>query len=66
MFDRLGIEHTTVEHPPFFTVAEGRPCHNKIPGLHGKNLFIEDRIGVIFVEQIWNDDYRPGEQPQLR
>jgi hypothetical protein len=34
MFDRLGIEYSTVEHPPFFTVEEGRPWHDKIPGLH--------------------------------
>jgi Ala-tRNA(Pro) deacylase len=49
MFDRLGIEYTTVEHPPFFTVAEGRPWHDKIPGLHGKNLFIKDRKGGIWL-----------------
>ena len=40
IFDRLGIEYSTVEHPPFFTVAEGRPGHDKIPGLPGKNLFM--------------------------
>ena len=49
MFDRLGIEYSTVEHPPFFTVAEGRPWHDKIPGLHGKNLFRKDRKGGIWL-----------------
>jgi Ala-tRNA(Pro) deacylase len=49
MLDQLGIEHSTVEHPPFFTVAEGRPWHDKIPGLHGKNLFIKDRKGGIWL-----------------
>ena len=49
MFDRLGIEYSTVEHPPFFTVEEGRPWHDKIPGLHGKNLFIKDRKGGIWL-----------------
>jgi Ala-tRNA(Pro) deacylase len=49
MFDRLGIEHSTVEHPPFFTVAEGRPWHDKIPGLHGKNLFLKDRKGGLWL-----------------
>jgi hypothetical protein len=34
---RLSIRH--------FAVEEGRPWHDKIPGLHGKNLFIEDRKG---------------------
>jgi Ala-tRNA(Pro) deacylase len=49
MFDRLGIEHSTVEHPPFFTVEEGRPWHSKIPGLHCKSLFIKDRKGGIWL-----------------
>jgi Ala-tRNA(Pro) deacylase len=49
LFDRLGIEHSTVEHPPIFTVEEGRPWHDRIPGLHGKNLFIKDRKGGIWL-----------------
>ena len=49
MFDRMGIEYSTIEHPPFFTVAEGRPWHDKIPGLHGKNLFLKDRKGGIWL-----------------
>ena len=43
LLDRLGIEHSTVKHPPIFTVEEGRPWHDLIPGLHCKNLFIKDR-----------------------
>jgi Ala-tRNA(Pro) deacylase len=46
--DNLGIEHSTVTHPPFFTVDEGRPWHDMIPGLHCKNLFIKDRKGGIW------------------
>ena len=49
MLDRLGIEHSTVEHPPFFTVADGRSWHHRIPGLHGKNLFLKDRKGGIWL-----------------
>jgi Ala-tRNA(Pro) deacylase len=49
LFDRLAIEHSTTEHPPFFTVEEGRPWHDRIPGLHGKNLFIKDRKGGIWL-----------------
>ncbi|HEY7579727.1 MAG TPA: prolyl-tRNA synthetase associated domain-containing protein [Acetobacteraceae bacterium] len=49
LFDRLAIEHSTVEHPPFFTVEEGRAWHGKIPGLHCKNLFIKDRKGGIWL-----------------
>ncbi len=48
-FDRLGIEHSTVTHPPFFTVEEGRPWHDQIPGLHCKNLFIKDRKSRIWL-----------------
>ncbi len=49
LFDQLGIQHSTVDHPPFFTVEEGRPWHDKIPGLHCKNLFIKDRKGGIWL-----------------
>jgi len=48
-FDKLGIAHSTVSHPPFFTVEEGRPWHDQIPGLHCKNLFIRDRSGGIWL-----------------
>lgn len=43
--DSLGIEHSTVEHPPLFTVEDGRAWHGRIPGLHCKNLFLKDRDG---------------------
>ena len=49
LLDRMRIEHSTIEHPPFFTVEEGRPWHDKIPGLHCKNLFIKDRKGGIWL-----------------
>ncbi len=48
LLDSLGIEHSTVSHPPFFTVDEGRPWHARIAGLHCKNLFIKDRKGGIW------------------
>ena len=43
--DHLGIAHSTVEHPPLFTVEDGRAWHGRIPGLHCKNLFLKDRDG---------------------
>ncbi len=49
LFDQLGIEHSTMEHPPFFTVEEARLWHDRIPGLHCKNLFIKDRKGGIWL-----------------
>jgi Ala-tRNA(Pro) deacylase len=48
-FDSLNILHSTVEHPPLFTVEDGRDWHDKIPGLHCKNLFIKDKKGHIWL-----------------
>lgn len=48
-FDKLGIAHSTVEHPPFFTVEQGRQWHDKIPGLHCKNLFLKDKKDKIWL-----------------
>ena len=47
--DHLGIEHSTVEHPPLFTVEDGREWHGRIPGLHYKNLFLKDRDGKFWL-----------------
>jgi Ala-tRNA(Pro) deacylase len=47
--DQLGIEHSTILHPPLFTVEEGRPWHDTIPGMHGKNLFLKDRKNKIWL-----------------
>jgi len=47
--DQLGIAHETVTHPPFFTVEEGRAWHDKIPGAHGKNLFLKDKKDKIWL-----------------
>lgn len=43
--DQLGIGHTTVEHPPIFTVEEGRDIKARMPGGHTKNLFLKDKKG---------------------
>jgi Ala-tRNA(Pro) deacylase len=48
-FDHLGISHSTIEHPPMFTVEDGRDWHDRIPGLHCKNLFIKDKKGGIWL-----------------
>lgn len=48
-FDKLGIEHETISHPPLFTVEEGRDWHDKIPGLHCKNLFLKDKKGKLWL-----------------
>lgn len=47
--DRLGIVHSTVEHPPLFTVADAQRLRGSIPGGHTKNLFLRDKRGALFL-----------------
>src|SRR6202023_1539893 len=43
-------------HPPIFTVEEGRAWHDKIPGLHCKNLFLKDKRDKIWLAVIPGDN----------
>jgi Ala-tRNA(Pro) deacylase len=45
----LGIETTTVDHSPVFTVEESGELYERIPGGHTKNLFLEDLKGALFL-----------------
>ncbi|MQX35982.1 prolyl-tRNA synthetase associated domain-containing protein [Roseospira navarrensis] len=45
--ERLGIETTTVEHHPVFTVEEASATYDAIPGVHCKNLFMKDAKGAL-------------------
>ena len=47
--DALGIETTTYEHPPLFTVEQSRELRGTIPGAHTKNLFMKDKKGVLWL-----------------
>src|SRR5262245_59451991 len=47
--DRLSIRHTTVSHPPLFTVADSQSLRGQIPGGHTKNLFLKDKPGSLFL-----------------
>src|SRR5690349_13791331 len=47
--DRLGIQHTTVRHPPLFTVEESQHLRGQIAGGHTKNLFLKDKRGMLFL-----------------
>jgi Ala-tRNA(Pro) deacylase len=47
--DRLGVAHTTVKHPPLFTVAQSQTLRGQIPGGHTKNLLLKDRKGALFL-----------------
>jgi Ala-tRNA(Pro) deacylase len=45
----LGVETTTTEHAPVFTVEEARLVHGEIPGGHCKNLFCKDEKGSLWL-----------------
>jgi Ala-tRNA(Pro) deacylase len=47
--DALGIPHTTVKHPPLFTVDEARGLRGKVPGGHTKNLFLRDKKSALYL-----------------
>ena len=47
--DRLGIAHSTVTHPPLFTVEQSRALRGTIPGGHTKNLFLRDKKDTLFL-----------------
>jgi Ala-tRNA(Pro) deacylase len=47
--DRLGIAHTTVRHPPVFSVGEARNLRGAVAGGHTKNLFLRDKKGAPYL-----------------
>ena len=47
--DRLGIKHSTVSHPPLFTVEQSRALRGQIPGGHTKNLFLKDKKDALYL-----------------
>ena len=47
--DELGIEATTIDHPPLFTVEDSQTLRGDIAGGHTKNLFLKDKKGRIFL-----------------
>lgn len=48
-FDALGIETTTRDHEPAYTVEDARRLRGEIPGGHCKNLFLKDKKGVLWL-----------------
>jgi len=47
--DSLGVETSTVTHPPLHTVEESRALRGDLPGAHIKNLFLKDKKGKLFL-----------------
>jgi Ala-tRNA(Pro) deacylase len=49
VLDGLGIAHSTVKHPPLFTVEQSRSLRGQIPGGHTKNLFLRDKKSALYL-----------------
>ena len=47
--DALGIRHSTVKHPPVFTVEQARALRGQLPGGHTKNLFLRDKKQALYL-----------------
>ena len=47
--DGLGIPHSTVKHPPLFTVEQSQGLRGSIAGGHTKNLFLRDKKGALYL-----------------
>ena len=43
------IDQTTCDHPPIFSVDEGRDLKIAMPGAHTKNLFLKDKKGRLWL-----------------
>jgi Ala-tRNA(Pro) deacylase len=51
----LGIEMTTRQHPPLYTVAESQALRGEIAGRHTKNLFLKDKKDNFFLVTLGED-----------
>ena len=47
--EELGIENTTHEHRPVYTVADNRDLRGSLPGAHCKTLFFKDKKGRLWL-----------------
>lgn len=45
----LGIKHSTVTHPPVFTVDQARSLRGQLLGGHTKNLFLRDKKNALYL-----------------
>ncbi len=45
----LGVETSTVEHPPLYRVEDAQAFRGDISGGHSKNLFVKDKKGRLFL-----------------
>jgi Ala-tRNA(Pro) deacylase len=60
----LGIEVTTIQHPPVATVEANKALRGQLPGGHTKNLFLKDKKGGLWLIVALED--RPIDLKDLR
>ncbi len=53
--DKLGIMHSTIEHPPMRTVLDSRALRDGVPGGYSKNLFLRNRKGRMVLVTMLED-----------
>lgn len=47
--DAMGIKHSTVDHPPLYTVEQSKQRRGDLPGAHSKNLFLRNKKGQMWL-----------------
>ena len=45
----MGICHSTIDHPPLYTVAQSKRLRGNLPGAHSKNLFLRNKKGQMWL-----------------
>jgi Ala-tRNA(Pro) deacylase len=53
--DGLGIDHTTIDHPPVFTVEEAKRLRGTLPGANCKSLFLKNKKGQMWLVVVPED-----------
>jgi len=53
--DSLGVEHTTVSHPPMRTVEDSKKYRDGVPGGYSKNLFLRNKKGKMWLVTLQED-----------
>jgi Ala-tRNA(Pro) deacylase len=49
LLERLGVEFTTLRHPPVFTVEEAKRLRGEIVGAHTKNLLLRNKKAELWL-----------------
>lgn len=53
--DRLGIEQTTIDHPPVYTVEEAKRLRGTLPGANCKSLFLKNKKSRMWLVVVAED-----------